>query len=170
MNHKLKLNFVVGVIILWGISYSTFCASVTKIYSPYSLTVAIPILSLGAVFGGYWIAFVLGSFCVPLVFMLWSLPLLKGQQQIPIRTKIASIALILLSLYYLGSSWSYGVAYQGKLHTVAMYLFNIITWVTLMVINFKNAKQPTYNSNFAFHWLLFAWLGWVAFPWFGELL
>lgn len=170
MNRKLILNFVVGVFILWGISYSTICANVPKIYSPFSFTVAIPTLSLYSVFGSHPITFVLGSFCIPLAFILWSLPLMKGQQQIPKRTKIAAIVLVLPSLYLLASSWSFGVAYQGKSHTITMYLFNVIFWVGLFTINYRNAKLPSYASNFAFHWVLFAWLGWVAFPWLGELI
>jgi len=170
MNRKLILNFVVGVFILWGISFSTIWADVPKIYSPYSFTVAIPTLSLYSVFGRHLITFVLGSFCIPLAFMLWSLPLLKGQQQIPKRTKISVIVLGLPSLYLLVANWSNGVAYQGKVHTITMYIFNVIIWASLLAINFRNAKQPSYNSNFAFHWLFFAWLGWVAFPWLGELI
>ena len=170
MDRKLILKYVVGMFILWGISYSTICANVPRIYSPYSFTVAIPVLSLYSVFGSHLATFMLGSFCIPLAFVLWSLPLLKGQHQIPKRTKIAAIVLVMPSLYLLVASWTYGVAYQGKLHTVTMYLFNVIFWVVLLAINFRNSKQPSYASNFAFHWVLFAWLGWVAFPWLGELL
>jgi hypothetical protein len=164
------LHFVVGTLLLWVVAYSTISANYPKLYSPYSFVVVIPLMSLYELFGGKPPTFVVATLTVPVLFAAWSLPLLTGQKRVPNRTKIASIVLVSLSLVFLALSWPYGLKYQGALHTVAMYLFNGAFWAALLVIGRRNTREPVYASNFLFHWLLFAWLGWVAFPWLGELI
>jgi Ca2+/Na+ antiporter len=120
--------------------------------------------------GSLVIAFALGSLIVPILFIAWSYPLLKGQEQIPKRTKVMTMALIVLSAVFLVISWPYGIEYQGVKHTIIMYLFNFCFWYILFRIYRANTRQISFITNFLFHWITFAWLGWVAFPWLGELL
>jgi hypothetical protein len=35
-------------------------------------------------------------------------------------------------------------------------------------VNRALPKSKSFASNLIFHWLLFAWLGWFAFPYLGE--
>jgi len=164
------LRLFVSAVFLWGVAYTTISANVPKIYSPYSFAVVIPLFSLYEVFGGRAITFALATLAIPVLFVFWSFPLLKGQERIPKRTKILAALLVLLSFIALAASWSYGIQYQGIGHTVAMYLFNLGCWAILFVLLRNNARQASYTSNFLFHWTLFAWLAWVAFPWLGELI
>lgn len=169
-NRRPVLYFVIGTLLLWAVAYSTISANYPKLYSPYSFAVVIPLMSLYEVLGGHLVTFVAATLAIPLSFAAWSLPLLKGEKRIPKRTKIAATVLVSLSLVFLALSWSYGVKYQGTTHTVAMYVFNALFWAALLVVGRRNLREPSYGYNFLFHWLLFAWLGWVAFPWLGELI
>ncbi len=167
-NNKYRISFIVGAIILWVIAYATIHANVPTIYAPFSLIVVVPTLLLSPFKQP--IASLLGPMTIPILFAVWSFALLKGQKQIPKRTKIAAVILILLSLVLLAQSWKYGIRSQGIVHVLAMYIFNLFLWISLFFIYRSNAKHASYVSNFLFHWVLFAWLGWVAFPWLGELI
>lgn len=164
------LHFVVGTLLLWAVAYATISANYPKLYAPYSFVVVIPLMSLHELLGGIPLAFIIATLTAPVLFAAWSLPLLTGQKRIPNRTKVASLILVSLSLVMLALSWPYGLKYQGALHTVAMCLFNVAFWAALLVLGQKNSREPAYITNFLFHWFLFAWLGWVAFPWLGELI
>ena len=170
MKNNYVKHYVAGAILLWGIAYISIATSSPKIYSPYSLIVILLGMTIYELFQvGKLTVYLLSSFVIPLLFLLWSLPLLSGQTQIIKRSKIITILLVLLSLVWLIASWSYGIQYQGITHTVAVDIFNVMFWLVLFLLYRINRTSPSYTSNYFFHWLLFAWLGWVAFPWLGEL-
>ena len=162
--------FIIGALLLWGLAFATVSAGYPKIYSPYASAVVIPIFLLLEIFRGSHGVIYLATLFIPIIFFVWSWPLLKGQVHIPKRTSILAIILILLSVVDLGMSWKYGVKYQGMVHTIAMYAFNAGFWFILLWLYWKNSKIDSFTTNFLFHWFLFAWVGWVAFPWLGELI
>ena len=166
---KIQL-IMVGAILVGIIGSMTMIAVVPKLYSPYSFTVVAPAifsssLNLSPLF--YRTASVL-----PLVvlFLLWCFSFVKPPFKITLVQKIISGLFITLSALFNASSFSYGIKYQGELHTYLMYSYNIIIILCLSVILWKNAKNPSLNSCIGFGVLLFAWLGWAAFPWLGELI
>ena len=164
------LRFLAGAMLLWGVAYVTVSANVPTIYSPYSFLVIIPVLSLHNFIESHVLTLAIGTTLIPVSFLLWSFPLLHGQIRIPIRTRVLTIIMVLLSLAFLIMGWSYGNQYQGLAHTIAMYLLNLICWLVMFILYIINSRQPSYGSNYIFHWVLFAWLAWVAYPWLGELL
>lgn len=165
------MRFFIGTLLLWSIAYATINANYPKIYSPYSFTVIVPVLALHEIFrDGRILSYTLGTLIIPLLFLLWSFPLLHGQEQIPNRTKYCAVLLVLLSMIMLIVSWPYGIQYQGLAHTIAIYVMNVISWTVLILLYRSNKAHSSYASNYIFHWALFAWLAWVAFPWLGELL
>jgi hypothetical protein len=171
MKKNYATHFLVGALLFWGVAYAPIIANYPKIFSPHSFIVIMPVLALHEIFrSGHLLSYIIGTLIVPLLFLLWSFPLLRGQVQIPRRSKIGTIFLILLSLLSVIASWPYGVKYQGLIHTIAIYIFNLIFWTALFLLYRSNTTRESYTSNYFFHWILFAWLGWVAFPWLGELL
>jgi hypothetical protein len=165
-----KFLFFMSVIILWAVSYASISANEPNAYSPYSLATAIPLIWFHEAIRGGIIDIILGTLAIPAFYVLWCFPLLKGQNQIPKRTKIFSMLLVLLSLFSLVGGWLYGIEYQGYTHTVLMILFNLCFWTLLFILALKNARTTSYKTNFLFHSTLFIWLAWVAFPWLGEQL
>ena len=54
---------------------------------------------------------------IPMLFMLWSLPLFRGASVIPARSKWAAMILAALSCAYFGWFAKYGFMFQGSAHT-----------------------------------------------------
>lgn len=152
------------------VSYAGIAAPVPTWYAPFSLPVVIPALLLGTVLPGPLYPLILASAVLPVLFLLWSRPLFSGQVRIPLRSKVLALVLVGLSAVFLAASWSHGVRYQGMPHTLAIYAFNAGLWFGLLLLERWNAKWFSFGTNLGFHWLLFAWLAWIAFPWFGELI
>ena len=159
--------YFLGTFCLWPIAYLTANSGTPTFFCPFSFTVVLPALFLSTIINAH-IAIILAF--ISALFFFWSTPLLKGKSEIPKRSKILALFFIFLSLIFLVSSWDYGVRYQGVNHTVIIYLYNLISWVTLLVLFLFNKKYRNFTSSFLFHWVFFAWFGWVSFPWLGELL
>lgn len=169
-SYKYSIFCSVGALLLWGISYSTISSSVPQIYAPGAFTVVIPVLMLKQFFDNWMIAVLVGTSLVPILFFLWCLPLFKGQKAVPKRSLVFVIIFLLLSIIQLAGCWSGGIKYQGIIHTITIYIFNIIFWIALFILFRANKNQSSYSTNFLFHWIFFAWFGWLAFPWLGELI
>ena len=162
------LVFVLGALTLWGIAYLSIW-NCTSFASPGSLAVIFPAFMLVDCFESDFIALLISAAGIPLIYALWSFPLFSGQNIIPRRSKTLAAVLILLSIVYFTIAWSDGVQWQGALHTAIVCFFNLLFLVLLIVLARLNDLKPSYVSNFIFHLVLFAWLGWVAFPYLGEL-
>jgi hypothetical protein len=122
----------------------------------------------------FWIGSVLLRFVVllpSLFFFVWNPGLFDGDEEIPQRSYALFVGSLLLNLAWISLSWSGGVRYQGRLHVFIITAINVV-WV--LVLTFlalvRLKRKPTFRTSVVFHWTLFAWLGWYAFPYFGELL
>lgn len=102
------------------------------------------------------------------LFWLWSFHLLKGEIQTPFRSLVLCILLIVLSGIDLLYCWPYGVAYQGFHHTLWMCLLNVFFGLMLILMACIQSVKPSFGLNLVFHFWIFLWLGWCAFPYLGE--
>lgn len=166
---KIQL-IIVGAILVGIIGSMTMIAGVPKLYSPYSFTVVIPALFSSNLNFPPLIFRAVSVLPLVVFFLLWSFSFVKPPFKITLAQKIISGIFIILSVVFNAASFGYGLKYQGELHTYLMYSYNIIILLCLSLIVWKNAKKPSLNSCIGFGVLLFAWLGWVAFPWLGELI
>lgn len=175
MNIKLKVT--IGFLVVLVVSSLTVVAEDLKVYSPYSLTVVISFF----LFYGIDFAEIITSLPKALVALILSLPnaLLFLASTIPImrgNVKVSriligiSVLLMLLSIGYLFTSYSYGIRYQGLRYTVSIYLFNAILIGLIATVLVKNYRKPTINNSLFYSSLLFGWLGWCAFPMLGEMM
>ena len=164
MKIKYILYFCTGILLLWGVVVATISAHDPTIYAPYAFNVAIPFMLLYDILSDNFIFLIaLCTLPIPLLFSIWCFPLLKGQLQIPMRTKIFTLILILCSFVFLVMGWPYGIKYQGILHTIVMYLYNLVFWIALLFLYRLNKIRFSYETNFLFHWVYS--LGWdVHFP------
>jgi hypothetical protein len=162
--------FLLCALLVWFASFLTISGGVPHLYSPFSFIIIIPALYLSSYPGTQSLASLIAALVGPVLFAAWSFPIMKGQMRIPKRSKILAIVLVVLSIVFLISGWSYGNQYQGAFHTIAIYIFNLAFWVGLFFTERKNTRFPSFISNLVFHTLLFFWLAWVAFPWLGELI
>jgi hypothetical protein len=105
----------------------------------------------------------------PIFFWTWSNGLFTGQADVPRRSLIATGVLAVLSVVYYVGSWPYGVKYQGRIHTIAVGVATLMFLIALGALAVVARRQPSWAKSLAFHWLLFLWFCWYAFPYLGEL-
>lgn len=163
-----RILFIFGAILLCYISYLTLNSGGPTLYLPTSLAVFVPAIIIEAFFSSNFFMIFLGTITIPITFMVFSYHLCIGELLIPNRSKIGSIILILLSSFYLVGSWEFGTHLYGKSFILTIYFFNLTIWGILLILYKLNLKKQTYYSNYLFHWLMFAWLEWSAFPYLGE--
>jgi len=129
---------------------------------PLPLVVAVPALLLGGPFS------LLAGLIPALLFWAWSFHLFRGETKLPLRSVILFWVLVALTLLYFVISWRYGVVLQGYLHVFTVVGLNL-TFIYVLWRFLNSAKrEPSFRHNLFFHWALFAWLGWLAFPYLGE--
>lgn len=167
---SLKLQIIIGGLFVSIAGGLSMVANYPKIYSPYSLIVVIPTMLAGAIELSRFIAYFLGIFPLAILYLIWSFSFIREPYSIPKPTVILAAICIVLSGVFNITSYKYGIQYQGQLHTLLMYLFNLIL-IIFMIMLFKfNKSNPCKYSGLGFNILLFSWIGWVAFPWLGELI
>lgn len=105
---------------------------------------------------------------IPLLFVLWGLPLFRGATVIPVRSRRAGAVVVVLSCTYLGWAAKYGLTVQGAAHTFGVIGVNALIGVALLVLYALNRRHATFATNLLFHAVLFSWLGTYAFPFLGE--
>jgi hypothetical protein len=103
------------------------------------------------------------------LFFLWTPGLFHGKADIPRRSWILLSVLTVLTVVYFAGSWGYGLEYQGKRFTYGICALNAGWLVLLWTIFMWRGNKKSFTNNLILHWLLFAWLGWYAFPYLGEL-
>jgi hypothetical protein len=112
------------------------------------------------------------AFFVPMVFFfVWNHGLFNGDARIPKRTYVLLIVATLLSPLWFVVNWSDGAAVQGLRYNFSMLGINI-AWITALWFMFARYRktEPSFKVNLLLHWLLFLWLAWYAFPFFGEMI
>jgi hypothetical protein len=108
---------------------------------------------------------------VPFVlFLVWNPQLFRGTAKIPRRSYGLLGVATALSTYWFVVGWQYGLKYQGARYTYLVCAINVV-WVAALwaMLTRKLWSTPSFRSNLLLHWALFAWLGWYALPWLGEL-
>jgi hypothetical protein len=110
------------------------------------------------------------AFIVPAAwFVLWAPQLRAGAGEIPRRSVVLLGVLAALTALWDVQAWSYGVRWQGIGYTRAVLACST-GWIVLLAgICVWAVRKPSFAKSCLFHTLLFAWLGWYAFPFLGEL-
>jgi len=107
---------------------------------------------------------------IPMVlFFVWNPQLFRGDARVPRRSYALFVGSVALSAVWFFGGWKLGLKYEGAHYTYAVCAINLL-WIGVlagMLLEFR--KRASYVFNVAFHWMLFAWLGWYAFPYLGEV-
>jgi hypothetical protein len=131
---------------------------------PFPLITSLPAFILSSA-GLYGLAILIPS----LLFSLWSPQLFRGEARFPKRSLILLAVLTVFTTVYFVRTWHDGLEYQGARFTYGICAANA-GWLLLLWAIFISARaRPSFNANLLAHFLLFAWLGWYAFPYLGEL-
>jgi hypothetical protein len=175
MTERPWLHLAVCALIVGAAATLSVRAAVPTVGSPFALLstlFALLVFDLrifdGDRFRG--LAHILAALPVVILFLVWSIHLMRRKPRIPRRSEVLYATVILLSVIYFASAWGGGAQRQGLFHTSILLLMNVGFAALTSFILFKNRLAPKYSSSLAFHAILFSWLGWCAFPWLGELL
>jgi hypothetical protein len=171
----MRIKFFLSLVIVFLAGAASILHGVPVLWSPLPLLVVLPgffasglpINHPGFPFH-YEVLAALASIPISMAYLVWSaFPV--SASRIPIRSVILFALVVLLSLVFFFGSWSYGVTYQGFFHTCAIATINGAFVLAIALVLSFHKRSPTYALSLAFHWLLFLWLAWFAFPWLGEL-
>lgn len=126
-----------------------------------SLTAPFSLLLAPAIFIGCSSVF---AAAVPaIVFVLWASSRKASERQ---RTNMAVLLVVLVaSIAYGVSGWSYGLRYQGESYNIGMAIIGFFGWTFLLW-----AWIRPYLAHSQRVWLTVAWLFTYAFPYYGERL
>ena len=109
---------------------------------------------------------------VPVVlFFVWNPRLFGGEAKIPRRSHILLIAATVLSVLWFVVGWRDGLVVQGARYNYGISAINAL-WIVFLWLLFSWGRkaEPSFRTNLVLHWVLFVWLAWYAFPFFGELI
>lgn len=165
-----KSKIFIGSFVVLIACALTMIANYPKIYSPYSFAVVIPVLFVSDTGINKLLMYVFVAIPTVTLYLIWSLFFINKTFKISKPTIALSTLLIIASVIFNISSYKYGIEYQGYLHTILMYGYNIIFLAALAFIFKSNKINPTLTNCLGFNILLFSWVGWCAFPWLGELI
>ena len=101
---------------------------------------------------------------------MWNPGLLFGDGKIPKRTSVLLAILTVLSVAWFVAGWKFGMEYQGAEYTYTVCILNV-TSICFLALGFVRnwGKESSFSVNLVLHWILFAWLAWIAFPYLGEM-
>jgi hypothetical protein len=114
-------------------------------------------------------ASITSALTVALAFVAWSHPFARTER-IPRFSLVAFTNLGVANAFWLAGGWSYGVHYQGRMHTLSVIGYNVLAGLASVSLFLRNRRAPSAVSNLAFHTVCFVALGFCAFPWLGELI
>jgi len=126
----------------------------------------------GIVFVGMLFGLRFVAVAIPAVaFFLWNPGLFRGEATVPKRSYVLIAVATLADAAWFVGGWKDGLRFQGVAYTHAVFAINVV-WVTLLWLGFavSSKARKSFNRSLLLHWLLFAWLAWSAFPFFGEML
>jgi hypothetical protein len=157
-----------GAAAMWLVCYLSVMG--IEYLSPLSMAVVIPVsLALNVLGLQGPIAVILGTVVVPIAFLAWSTHLWRGEVAIPKRSR--NLAMLIFVASVLWFMWSGQVAVQtkGLFYVILMQGFNVLIASILVLLYRLNRAEPKFGMTYAYHWLMFAWIGWCAFPWMGPI-
>ena len=147
-----------GVCVLIFLSYLIFVPPYMNTLVPMPLH-----LVLMYWFISYWMILVMP------IFYLFQLVIFLMKDKLGIAVLAMTIFFTVLNVAYFINAWSYGIEYQGKLHTVVVALENIVGFLIVYGLIFLGTTKKSRNYLYASNLLLFVLLTWCAFPYLGEM-
>ena len=86
----------------------------------------------------------------------------------PVYLGATGLAVTVLSISYFALKWNEGLGFQGYAHTVFWASINGLAALTLGVAIILSWPRPGGLMHLLAHFLLIAWLSFVAFPFLGK--
>jgi hypothetical protein len=145
-------------VVLVVVSAVTLLQGSPEVWAPWPTYMLIALLVSGP------LAFIGPS----VLFLLWSKQLLRGESRLPYRSLMLLFLVGSLSLLYFYANWPEGIMRYGNGYVATVATVNTVFFVVLGALSLWAFSRPSFGVALLFHFMLFLWLGWFAFPYFGE--
>ena len=142
-------------------------ADVPTIWSPLNLLGFVPAFFASVVFSSA--AVLVPAALLALAFVAWCPDVWHGRAEVPSRSWALAITAVALSGAAVIGGRDYGLKYQGPSYVTAVTAISVLCWVVVGAVLVRAYRAPSPVRNLWAHLILFAWLGWYAFPYLGEL-
>ncbi len=163
MNHKLATT-IGGLGLLIPAAMGLLITGYPTILHPFPAVTVLPAFFLASTH--LWMA---GAAVPVVIFFLWNPRLSHGETRVPRRSYILLVVAAFLSIIWFVFGWKLGLHYQGSTYTYWVCGINL-AWIAILAASIVRCQRAnSFTFNLIFHWLLFAWLGWFAFPYLGKL-
>jgi hypothetical protein len=159
------LTLMAGLALLIPAWFGLFLTGVPTILCPMPMLTTVPAFLLST-----WRLQYVAIGLPVLLFFIWRPGFFRGAPQVPSRSYILLAIVMVLSIIWFISGWSFGLRYQGAGYTSAVLVVNV-GWAAVLLFAFVRTwkKGASFGTSLFVHWMLFAWLTWYAFPYLGEL-
>jgi len=159
------VTLISGLLLLIPSTVGLFLTGVPTLLCPLPCLTVVPAFLLSSMHLEH------AAILIPLIlFFAWNPSLFRGSSTIPKRTYILFVTATVMSVIWFIVGWKYGLQYQGPAYTHYICVLNIayIAGIGATLLLRRN-RNPSFAFNLLFHLAFFAWLGWYAFPYLGEL-
>lgn len=146
---------------LAGIPALAMKEPIPGILSPFPVPFLLPVWILGPAGMG-------ACALLAILFWCWSYQLRRNSPRIPKRSVVLAVVVTALSLAWTAWGFSDAAQWQGTTYAWTVAGLNIVVPLSLACLLRWTRAAPRWGVSFAFHWLLFAWLGSYAFAYLGE--
>jgi hypothetical protein len=139
-------------------------------YAPFSMPVLAPAIMLSIFDFSHFILIFFGAIPLTITYIFC---MLKGSRQF---AEISNIGILLVtfsglvSVIFNAAWFQQGIAEQGWLHVIFISLLNIGFISTLPLAYWHYLQNRTLFRYLRFYTVYFVWLGFCAFPWYGQTL
>jgi len=165
------LAVVCGALVVAGTSWiGVAFANGSRPWSPAPFPMILPAWLIGEYLLGNIDA---GPGLIPYIgaalFLVVGFPLLSPRSTSVLPPIIFGGLVLVGSLVFFCSSWSYGIRWQGLRYTATLAIINLALALVAAWLGRNAYRQRTYSYRFAFTLLLCIWFVWFSFPWLGEM-
>jgi len=119
-------TIALGAVTVASFGMMTMVSGNPTIYSPYSFTVFIPAVFVSNLNLPDVLFFLACVFPITVGYLLWAFAFVRPTFKISTVARALATLIILLSLTFNASAYSYGLKYQGELHTRAVLVINAV--------------------------------------------
>ena len=159
------MTFCAGLTLLVPASIGLLLRGVPTVTCPFPLLTVIPLLLLAR-----WHLEKFAVLVPTLLFFSWNIRLFRVRGTVPRRSYWLLVTTAILSIVWFALGWQSGIHYHGARYVYVVFAVNV-SWLLLLFALFARGvrRLVSFKADLLFHWILFAWLAWYAFPYLGEL-
>jgi hypothetical protein len=163
------VTLVAGLLLAVPAWLGLFVSGVPTLITPFPVITSLPALLMVYRTNGHGIILHSVLIIPILLFFVWNPRLFSGGSKAPMRTVILLAICTVLTLYWFAADWSFAFRYHSGGYVHGVLVVNAVWLIILWVIWIRGLPSSSFYGNLLWHWALFAWLSWYAFPYLGEL-